>query len=442
MDKQESHTAELLEKIEEKTARIAVIGLGYVGLPLAVDFATAGFHVVGIDKDATRAKSVTHGNTYISDVSDSAMQKITRSERLIGTTDFSILKETDIICICVPTPLSKTKDPDVSFILDATDSVRQHLRPHQLICLESTSYPGTTRELVLPRLSETGLKVGIDFFLSFSPERIDPGNKKFNLKNTPKVIGGTTSACIHLSKNLYGNIVDHVIPVSSTETAEMVKLLENTFRSVNIGLVNEMAIMAQKLGIDVWEVIHAAATKPYGFMPFYPGPGLGGHCIPVDPHYLAWKLKTLNYKARFIEMAAEVNAGMPQYVVDLIAKGLNHATKSIRGSNILILGLSYKKDIADMRESPALDIISLLETRGAKVKWHDPHIIKYATTPGPERVIDLTSTELTTADCVVIVTDHSHYNWGTIAAHASLIIDTRNATGTLPSGHNCLILKL
>ncbi len=418
----------LLSKIEAKTAKIAVIGLGYVGLPLAVDFAVAGFHVVGIDKNKARADDVDNGRNYISDVSDDDMKTVTKDGRLTGTTDFSVLQETDAICICVPTPLSKTKDPDVSFILHATDSVHQHLHSQQLICLESTTYPGTTRELVLPRLSETGLKVGKDFFLAFSPERIDPGNAHFKLKNTPKVIGGTTPACITLSEKLYGNIVDHVVPVSSTEAAEMVKLLENTFRSVNIGLVNEVAIMAQKLGLDVWEVIHAASTKPYGFMPFYPGPGLGGHCIPVDPHYLAWKLKTLNYKARFIEMAGEINAAMPQYVVDLIAGGLNQIKKSVNGSNILILGLSYKKDIADTRESPALDIITLLQTRGAAISWNDPYVLDYPTTPAPTFVKDLTPSALSAADCVVIVTDHSSYDWASIVANSTLVIDTRNAT--------------
>ena len=432
---------DLLAKIEAKTAKIAVIGLGYVGLPLAVDFAVAGFHVVGIDKNQARADDVANGRNYISDVSDDEMKAVAQNGRLKGTTDFSVLQETDAICICVPTPLSKTKDPDVSFILHATDSVHQHLHAQQLICLESTTYPGTTRELVLPRLSDTGLKVGKDFFLSFSPERIDPGNTQFKLKNTPKVIGGTTPACITLSEKLYGNIVDHVVPVSSTEAAEMVKLLENTFRSVNIGLVNEVAIMAQKLGLDVWEVIHAAATKPYGFMPFYPGPGLGGHCIPVDPHYLAWKLKTLNYKARFIEMAGEINAAMPQYVVDLIAGGLNQIKKSVNGSNILILGLSYKKDIADIRESPALDIITLLQARGAEISWNDPYVSDYPTTPALTVVKDLTPSTLSAADCVVIVTDHSSYDWAAIVEHSTLIIDTRNATKNVqaPPGR---VLKL
>ncbi len=415
-------------KIEAKTARIAVIGLGYVGLPLAVDFAMAGFHVVGLDKDPARAAEVDAGRNYIPDVSDADMVAVAKDGRLTGTTDVAVLREVDAICICVPTPLSKTKDPDVSFILHATDAVQQHLHAPQLICLESTTYPGTTRELVLPRLQETGLTVGEDFFLAFSPERIDPGNAQFKLKNTPKVIGGTTPACISLTSALYGHIVNTVVPVSSTEAAEMVKLLENTFRSVNIGLVNEMAIMAQKLGLDVWEVIQAAATKPYGFMPFYPGPGLGGHCIPVDPHYLAWKLKTLNYRARFIELAGEINAAMPDHVVELVAAGLNQHTKSVKGSRILVLGLSYKKDIDDVRESPALDIITLLEARGAAVTWHDPYVAAYPTTPAPAKLPELTSAALQVADCVVIVTDHSTYDWATVVQHAPLVIDTRNAT--------------
>ena len=424
---------DLLAKIEAKTAKIAVIGLGYVGLPLAVDFAIAGFHVVGIDNDSARADDVSMGRNYISDISGADMRAVVHSGHLTGTTDFAVLQETDAMCICVPTPLSKTKDPDVSFILHATDAVQQYLHAQQLICLESTTYPGTTRELVLPRLCDTGLTVGKDFFLSFSPERIDPGNAQFKLKNTPKVIGGITPACIALSETLYGHIVDHVVPVSSTEAAEMVKLLENTFRSVNIGLVNEVAIMSQKLGLDVWEVIQAAATKPYGFMPFYPGPGSGGHCIPVDPHYLAWKLKTLNYKARFIEMAGEINAAMPQHVVELITTGLNVHKKSVNGSQVLILGLSYKKDIADIRESPALDIITLLQARGAILTWHDPYVTACPTDPVPARVPELTPSTLAAADCVVIVTDHSSYDWPAVVTHATLVIDTRNATRRVPA---------
>ena len=424
---------DLLQKIEAKTAKIAVIGLGYVGLPLAIDFAVAGFRVVGIDKNQARVADINNGHNYISDVSDDTMRAVTQNGHLRGTTNFSVLQEADAICICVPTPLSKTKDPDVSSILHTTDSIHQYLHSQQLICLESTTYPGTTCELVLPRLSETGLRVGKDFFLAFSPERIDPGNAHFKLKNTPKVIGGTTPECLKLAEKLYGNIVDHLVPVSSTEAAEMVKLLENTFRSVNIGLVNEVAIMAQKLGLDVWEVIHAASTKPYGFMPFYPGPGLGGHCIPVDPHYLAWKLKTLNYKARFIEMAGEINAAMPQYVVDMIAEGLNQIKKSVNGSNILVLGLSYKKDVADIRESPALDIITLLQARRAVISWNDPYISDYPTTPAPTFIKDLTPSALTAADCVVIVTDHSSYDWAFVVANSTLIIDTRNATKDVQS---------
>tara|TARA_B100000315_G_scaffold260487_1_gene322297 strand:- start:3325 stop:4629 length:1305 start_codon:yes stop_codon:yes gene_type:complete len=431
----------LLSKIETKTAKVAVIGLGYVGLPLAVDFAIAGFHVVGIDKNQARADATNNGQNYIRDVSETDLKTVTKNGLLNGTTSFSVLQETDAIFICVPTPLSKTKDPDVSLILHATDSIHQHLHSNQLICLESTTYPGTTRELILPRLRETGLKVGKDFSLAFSPERIDPGNSHFKLKNTPKVIGGITSTCLNLSQKLYENIVDQVVPVSSTEAAEMVKLLENTFRSVNIGLVNEMAIMAQKLGLDVWEIIHAASTKPYGFMPFYPGPGLGGHCIPVDPHYLAWKLKTLNYKARFIEMAGEINAAMPHHVVDLIARGLNRIKKSVNGSNILVIGVSYKKDIADIRESPALDIISILQAREAVISWNDPYIDDYPTTPLPRFVKDLTPSSLSAADCVVIVTDHSSYDWNFIVENSSLIVDTRNATKNVqcPQGR---VLKL
>jgi UDP-N-acetyl-D-glucosamine dehydrogenase len=430
---------QFLKKIEDRAACVAVIGLGYVGLPLAVEFAKAGFRVIGIDVDAVRVGRLKRGESYIKDIPSEDLQKIIADGRFVATTALSFLAEADACCICVPTPLGKTKDPDVSFILQAARAVKSSLRRGQLIVLESTTYPGTTRELVLPMLEEDGLKVGVDFGLAFSPERIDPGNPTYGLKNTPRVVGGITPACTQMAVALYGQIVARVMPVSSVEAAEMTKLLENTFRIVNIGLVNEIAIMCDRLGINVWEVVEAASTKPYGFIPFYPGPGLGGHCIPVDPHYLSWKLRTLNYRARFIELAGEINAEMPEYVIGKITDALNRAKKSVNGSSVLILGVAYKRDIDDVRESPALDIIKLLCNKGAEVTWHDPYVRELKGMESLTRAEAVTSELLSQADCVVITTDHSTYDWEAIVKDANLIVDSRNATRQVGLGRHKIV---
>jgi UDP-N-acetyl-D-glucosamine dehydrogenase len=419
---------QLLKKIADRTAHVAVIGLGYVGLPLAVEFAKAGFHVIGLDVDASRVGRLKKGESYIQDVPSSDLRPLVEADRFTATTDRAALAKADAYCICVPTPLGKTKDPDVSFILEAARAVKAGLHRGCLVVLESTTYPGTTRELLLPLLEETGLKVGVDFSLAFSPERIDPGNQKYVLKNTPKVVGGITPICQQAAVALYSQVVDKVVPVSSTEAAEMTKLLENTFRIVNIGLVNEIAIMCDRLGLNVWEVVEAAASKPYGYIPFYPGPGLGGHCIPVDPHYLSWKLKMLNYRARFIELAGEINAGMPRYVMNKVTDALNRLQKSVNGSSILVLGVAYKRDIDDVRESPALDIIKLLSDKGAQVTWHDPHVTKLKGLEPLARASAVTPEVLARADCVVIATDHSAYDWDAIVKHSRLVVDSRNAT--------------
>ncbi len=418
----------LLRKITDRTAHVAVIGLGYVGLPLAMGFAKVGYHVTGIDVDAERVGRLKKGDSYIQDVLSADLRPLVEAGRFNATTEFAPLAEADACCICVPTPLNKTKDPDVSFILQATRAVKTGLRAGQLIVLESTTYPGTTRELLLPMLEESGLKVGVDFCLAFSPERIDPGNATYRLKNTPRVVGGITPTCRQAAVALYSQVVDKVVPVSSTEAAEMTKLLENTFRIVNIGLVNEISIMCDRLGINVWEVVEAAATKPYGFIPFYPGPGLGGHCIPVDPHYLSWKLKTLNYRARFIELAGEINAEMPQCVVGKVTDALNRLQKSVNGSSILVLGVAYKRDIDDVRESPALDILKLLCDKGARVSWHDPHVTALKGFEQLTRVPAVNAETLARADCVVIATDHTAYDWDAVVKHARLVVDSRNAT--------------
>ena len=431
---------QFLKKIEDRAACVAIIGLGYVGLPLAVEFAKAGFRVIGIDVDAVRVGRLKRGESYIKDIPSEDLQKIIADGRFVATTALSFLSEADACCICVPTPLGKTKDPDVSFILQAARAVKSSLRRGQLIVLESTTYPGTTRELVLPMLEEEdGLKVGVDFGLAFSPERIDPGNPTYGLKNTPRVVGGITPACTQMAVALYSQIVARVMPVSSVEAAEMTKLLENTFRIVNIGLVNEIAIMCDRLGINVWEVVEAASTKPYGFIPFYPGPGLGGHCIPVDPHYLSWKLRTLNYRARFIELAGEINAEMPEYVVGKIANALNRVKKSVNGSSVLVLGVAYKRDIDDVRESPALDIIKLLCNKGAEVTWHDPYVRELKGMESLIRAEAVSSDLLSQADCVVITTDHSIYDWEAIVKDANLIVDSRNATRQVGLGRHKIV---
>jgi len=422
------HFERLLAAIENREARVGIIGQGYVGLPLAMVIAEAGFDVTGFDVDEKKVASLNSGSSYIGDVSDDELQKQLSDGRFRATTDFSELADRDVVSICVPTPLSKTRDPDVSYILAATTEVVKHLHPGQLIVLESTTYPGTTEELVLPKFEEAGLEAGKDFFLCFSPERVDPGNANFDVHNTPRLIGGTTDRCGEAGCAMYGSFLDNVIGMSSTQAAEMAKLLENTFRAVNIGLVNEVAMMCRKLGLDTWEVIDAAATKPFGFMKFYPGPGLGGHCIPVDPHYLSWILKTLNYTARFIELAAEVNTSMPAYVVDLVAEALNDKKRAINGSRVLVLGVAYKANVADVRESPALDIIELLLEKGGDVAFHDPWVSEFRLASGEVLAsVPLTNEHLETSDCVIIAADHKSIDWERVGEKASTIVDSRNA---------------
>ncbi len=417
----------LLEKIETKQARLGVIGLGYVGLPLAVEFARAGFHVTGIDTNREKIDLLRSGRSYVRDVPDEQVGAVVEQGHLEATTDFTALAELDTVNICVPTPLRKTRDPDISFIHAAVQEIRKHLHAGQLVILESTTYPGTTDEVILPILSDGDFRVGKDFFLAFSPERVDPGNEQFQTRNIPKVVGGVTPACTRHALALYRSSVDHVVPVSSTRVAEMVKLLENTFRSVNIGLVNELACMSHTLGINVWEVIDAAATKPFGFMPFYPGPGLGGHCIPIDPFYLSWKARQFGFEARFIELAGQVNGFMPHFVTDRIADVLNEQEKSVRGSKILILGISYKADIDDIRESPALDIITLLARKGAILSAADPNVERFDV-PGVDcPLVEPTPKALRDADCVVIVTAHTTFDYRTVVKESRAIVDTRNA---------------
>src|SRR5882762_2449840 len=405
----------LLTKAKDRTAVFGVVGLGYVGLPLAMELVRAGYRVLGIDINSHVVESLNAGRSHIQDVPAATVMDAVQAKKFSATADLTRLKEPDVISISVPTPLSKTKDPDVSYVLAATESVKRVLRKGQLVVLESTTYPGTTRELMLPALESTGLKVGEDFFLAFSPERVDPGNERFNTRNTPKVIGGITPACLKVAMALYQGAIDTLVPVSSPEAAELVKILENTFRSVNIGLANEMAIVCDKLGVDVWEVIEAASTKPFGFMKFTPGPGVGGHCIPLDPHYLAWKMRTLNYKTRFIELAGELNAEMPEYWVARAVDRLNERSKSVRGSRMLVLGVAYKKNIDDIRESPALDVIRLLRRRGAIVDYHDPHVPKLKDDDLELKSVPLTPELLKGADCVLIVTDHSDVDYGLVA---------------------------
>ncbi|NOY99117.1 MAG: nucleotide sugar dehydrogenase [Chloroflexi bacterium] len=423
----------LLEQLRQKKARVAVLGLGYVGLPLAVVFAEAGFTVTGIDPDARKVESLDKGVSYIPDVPTEQVAKLVADGRLIATTDFSALKEIEAVSICVPTPLRKTGDPDMSYIHSATEELAKYVHRGMVIVLESTTYPGTTREFALPMLTENnGLTVGEDIFLCFSPERVDPGREDWTTVNTPKVIGGITPDCTEVATAWYGAAIQTVVPVSTTEAAEMAKLLENTFRMINIGLVNEMAIMCDRLGVDVWEVIDAAATKPFGFMKFTPGPGLGGHCIPIDPLYLSWKMRALNYNARFIELASEINTGMPRHVIALVQDALNEDRKAAKGSHILVLGAAYKPDIDDLRESPALDVIGLLEQKGAQVTYHDPYVPSLRTHEGLEmRSVPDLMAAVREADCVVIITDHSDYDYAAILESAQLVVDTRNALGKL-----------
>jgi UDP-N-acetyl-D-glucosamine dehydrogenase len=430
----------LIQKIESRQARIAVIGLGYVGLPLAVEIAAAGFTVIGYDKSAEKVDSVRRGISYIKDVPEEALAPHVKAGRITATTDPTCLAQADAVVICVPTPLNKSRSPDNSYIVAAADALLPHLHPGMLVVLESTTFPGFTREVLLPRLSESGLVVGRDFFLAFSPERVDPGNARFQTKNTPKVVGGTTPVCLEMIQALYGEIMERLVPVSSTDAAEMVKLLENTFRAVNIGLVNEVAIMCEKLGLDTWEVIDAAATKPFGFMPFYPGPGLGGHCIPVDPLYLSWKMRTLKYEARFIDLADQINTRMPEIVVSRLQDALNDRSQAVRGSRLLVLGVAYKKDIDDVRESPALDVIELLQGKGARVEYHDPHVPTVRI--GTHRLASVPLANLASYDAILILTDHSAIDYARLCQEARLLVDTRNATRPHKAAAQSSIIRL
>lgn len=416
---------ELENKLRSRRANIGIVGLGYVGLPLAAELAGAGFHVTGIDVSEAKAERVNLADSYVGDVPSETLAPLVESGNLRATSDFSVIKDLDTINICVPTPLRKTKDPDMSYIQAACQEISKYFHPGMLIILESTTYPGTTEEVLLPMLAQPGMEVGRDFFLCFSPERVDPGNPKFNTSNIPKVVGGCTPVCTEMGRLFYSQALQHVVPVTSTQVAEMVKLLENTFRMINIGLVNEMAMMCDRIGINVWEVIDAAATKPFGFMPFYPGPGLGGHCIPIDPFYLSWKTKQAGIEARFIELAGYINGQMPHFVVDKVRDALNNASKPVRGSRIHVLGVAYKRDIEDVRESPALDVLLLLKRMGAVISYSDPHVPTLqldgeTLVAGPEEVPADT-------DCVVIITDHSDFNYKALVERADLIVDTRNA---------------
>jgi UDP-N-acetyl-D-glucosamine dehydrogenase len=417
---------ELKEKIGNKQARIGIIGLGYVGLPLAVEFAKAGFEVTGFDVDTSKVEAINAGHSYIGDVPSDDVDCAVKAGKLKATDDMSKLHDMDAIDICVPTPLRKTRDPDLSYVVLAVDAVRAHLKPGQLIILESTTYPGTTDEVVQPALEQGGLKAGKDFYLAFSPERVDPGNATHTTKTIPKVVGGVNDISTELAADLYGSTINTIVPVSSTQVAEMVKLLENTFRAVNIGLVNEIALMSNRMNIDVWEVIDAASTKPFGFMPFYPGPGLGGHCIPIDPFYLSWKARQTGFECRFIELAGHINGSMPAYVVDRIGEALNSQKKSINGSRIHIFGVAYKKDVSDMRESPALDVLELLHRRGAVLSYTDPHVptlehgeLSLKSVPEAQAAKGI--------DCAVVCTNHSVFNYAAMPKNFPLVVDTRNA---------------
>jgi UDP-N-acetyl-D-glucosamine dehydrogenase len=415
----------LAAKIRARTARVGIVGLGYVGLPLAVEFAKAGFTVTGIDVSEAKTRSVNAGKSYVGDIATATLGPLVSAGKLSATTDFSAVAELDTINICVPTPLRKTKDPDMSFIVSSCQEIAQYFRPGTLVILESTTYPGTTDEVVLPMLTKTGLEVGRDFFLCFSPERVDPGNPKYQTVNIPKVVGGCTAACTEMGRLFYSQALQTVVPVSGTQVAEMVKLLENTFRMINIGLVNEIALMCDRMGINVWEVIDAAATKPFGFMPFYPGPGLGGHCIPIDPFYLSWKTKQAGIEARFIELAGYINGQMPHFVVEKVQSALNDAGKPVKGSKIHVMGVAYKRDIEDVRESPALDVMLLLQRRGGLVTYSDPHVP--AIHVGGFDLKAAPESTASDADCVVIVTDHSAFDYKKLVIDARLIVDTRNA---------------
>ena len=420
-----------LDKLKTKETQFCVIGLGYVGLPLAVEVANVGIKVTGVEIDPEKVEKVNRGDNYIGDVKDEELKAAVGKGLIEATTDFSVIKDMDVVSICVPTPLNKLKDPDMSFISSALEEIEKYMHKDLVVILESTTYPGTTREYMLPRLEKSGLECGKDFYLSFSPERVDPGNPVYLTKNTPKVLGGVTPACTEHSKAIYDQIFDEIVPVSSAEAAEMAKLLENTFRMINIGWVNELAMMCDRLGVDAWEVIDAAATKPFGFMKFYPGPGLGGHCIPIDPHYLSWKMKTLNYKTKFIDLAAEVNTSMPEYVVHTLMDGMNMHGKALNGSDVMVLGMAYKNDIDDLRESPAFDVYNLLENRGATVCYHDPYCPSFKRNGGEVESVPLTAELLQSLDAVVITTAHKNVDYQFVVDNAKLVIDSRNATKTL-----------
>jgi UDP-N-acetyl-D-glucosamine dehydrogenase len=432
----------LMQRLTDRTANVVVVGAGYVGLPLAVEIAQAGYATIAFDKSTKKVEAINAGKSYIDDVPTTTIAALVKAKKLSGSADPDVLAAADAIIICVPTPLNKTKDPDNSYILDAADLIVSRMRPQQLFVLESTTFPGFTSEVLLPKLSSGGLALDKDFFLAFSPERVDPGNAKYHTKNTPKVIGGGSPLSLEHAITLYGKFIEKVVPVSSTDTAEMVKLLENTFRAVNIGLVNEVAIMCGRLGLDTWEVIEAAATKPFGFMPFFPGPGLGGHCIPIDPLYLSWKLKTLKYNARFIALADEVNSAMPELVVTRVQDALNDRGKAIKGSSILVVGVTYKKDIDDARESPALDVIKLLEARGGQVSYHDRHVAPAALEHEGIKTPAVGLDNVEQYDCVLITTNHSNVDYEALTKRANLVVDTRNATKDFRRSYRQKIVSL
>ncbi|MFH1245968.1 MAG: nucleotide sugar dehydrogenase [Candidatus Omnitrophota bacterium] len=417
---------ELIDKITDRKSKVGIIGLGYVGLPLALTFVKKNFSVFGIDIDRERVERAGKGCSYILDVTDDELKKAVAGKRLQVTDDFSVIQELDAIIICVPTPLKANKEPDVSYIISAAEKTKKFLKKGQIIILESTTYPGTTEEIILPMLEKSGLKEGRDFYLAFSPERVDPSNERYKTENTPKIVGGMSPESTRMAVLLYSQVIDKVIPAASCKVAEMAKLLENTFRIVNIGLVNEIALMCDKLGIDVWEVIEAAKTKPYGFMPFYPGPGVGGHCIPVDPIYLSWKAKGYGFEARFIDLASEINSNMPKYVIEKIRRALNRDKKSLKGSKVMIVGVAYKKDVKDLRESPALEIIGLLEKAGGQVSYYDPYLPYLKIGNIDLRSVEFSARSFQDKDCIVVVTDHSNIDYQFILQHSASIVDTRN----------------